>query len=169
MKILTPEEYTSIFANKIKSGVFLTTSVDNKINSMWLNWGNIGYMWRAYCCTIFIRRSRFTAELIQKNPEFTISIPLTDSFHDALRICGKTSGRDEDKIALAGLSLAPAQIVNTPIIAGSDLVHLECKLIHVYETNVSTFCPELALSFYQNEPENPHDAYIASILNAYQI
>lgn len=167
-KELNASEYGGIFNDRIKGGVFLTTSCGEKVNSMWLNWANIGYMWRRYCCTIYVRRSRYSAELIQRNPYFSISVPLTAEHHEALRICGKESGRNQDKLAKAGLCAMAGQNPNIPVLDGDNFMHLECRLLHVQKADLAAYDPDIRDFFYAKEPNNPHDAYIAEILAAYK-
>ena len=54
---------------------------------------------------IFVRDSRYTKEFIDANEFFSITF-LSGQYRDALNYCGSHSGRDEDKFAAAGLTLA---------------------------------------------------------------
>ncbi len=166
---LEPKEFGGIFNEKIRHGVFLTTCAGDKVNSMWLNWAMIGYIWRRYCCAIYVRPSRFTAELLAKNPEFTISIPLTDEYREALRVCGKQSGRDGDKLSQAGLSVRQPVKGNVPVIEGKDLVHLECRILQSRKGCVKNLNSEITDFFYGDDKENAHQMHIAEILTAYEI
>ncbi len=166
MDTLLPEEYGADFVKRIRHGVFLT-SKGEFVNSMWLNWGTIGYRWRRYCCTAFIRPSRYTAEILAAHPEFTISIPHDDRYQEWLHSCGTTSGRDGDKLAAHGIRTAPAQEVGVPIIAGEGFTHLECRLLQIAKTDPTSLHADIFDKFYR-EKGNIHDAYVAEIVAAYR-
>ena len=60
----------------LKKGVFLTTKVGDKVNSMVVEWGHIGRIWNRPVFVAYVRVNRFTRELLDQNPEFTVNIPL---------------------------------------------------------------------------------------------
>ncbi len=60
----------------LKKGVFLTTKVGNKVNSMVIEWGHIGRIWNRPVFVAYIRVNRYTRELLDQNPEFTVNIPI---------------------------------------------------------------------------------------------
>lgn len=163
---LSPEEFGAIFTQRIRHGVFLTTK-GNFVNSMWLNWATIGYRWRRYCCTAYIRPSRYTAKILAAHPAFTISIPYDDRYHDWLRICGMNSGADGDKLSTHNILTVPSQKVDAPIIAGEGLAHLECRLLQINKTDPSSLPISVFDKFYR-EKGGIHDAYVAEIVAAYR-
>lgn len=59
-----------------KKGVLLTTKTDEKVNSMVISWGTLGIEWAKPIFTVFVRENRFTKHQLDKNPEFTINIPI---------------------------------------------------------------------------------------------
>ena len=69
---------------------------------------------------------RYSYTLIQQSREFVVNLPtleqslLTD-------YVGVVTGREEDKIAVAGLTLAPALHVKTPLLADCP-VNIECTV-----------------------------------------
>ena len=48
-----------------------------------------------------MREGRFTREQLDKNPEFTVNVPMGDYDKNVIAVCGMKSGRDTDKIAEA--------------------------------------------------------------------
>ena len=73
-----------------------------------------------------LRKTRRTLELIRANGgEFTVNIPGTDLVA-AVDYCGIVSGKTADKFAATGLTLAPADVVSTPII-DECAFNLECR------------------------------------------
>ena len=73
-----------------------------------------------------LRDSRNTLKLIRATGEFTVNVPDT-SLAAAVDYCGTTAGHSTDKFADAGLTLTPAAVVNTPIIAECPF-NLECRV-----------------------------------------
>ncbi len=73
-----------------------------------------------------LRDSRNTLRLIRETGEFTVNVPDT-SLAAAVDYCGTTPGRSTDKFADAGLTLSPAAVVGTPIIAECPF-NLECRV-----------------------------------------
>lgn len=74
--------------------------------------------------SISVRPVRYSHTLIKQTGEFVVNIPapaqraLTD-------YVGVVTGREEDKIAIAGLELTPALKVKTPLLADCP-VNIEC-------------------------------------------
>lgn len=164
---LEPKEFGAAFTEAIRHGIFMTTLGPDGPNTMYLNWGSIGYHWRRYCCTVYVRPSRYTAELLAKQPEFTLTLPNTPALREALRYCGRHSGRDGDKFAAAGLTPAAAALGDVPVIAGDNLVHFVCRALSVRATTPDELEPDIYDFFYAAEPENAHRAYLAEIRLAY--
>lgn len=75
---------------------------------------------------IAIRPSRYTHTLIQESREFVVNIPSPGQarLSDYL---GVVTGKDENKIDIASLKLAPAIKINTPLLADCP-VNIECAL-----------------------------------------
>ena len=69
---------------------------EGKVNTMTASWGGLGVLWGKNVVYIFIRESRYTKELIDKNEFFSLSF-LDSSHKEALSFCGSHSGRNTDK------------------------------------------------------------------------
>ena len=61
--------------------------------------GDDGLVWEKPIFVAYVRDCRFTYEMLQKNPEFTVNIPVGEFDKKALGLLGSKSGRDMDKIA----------------------------------------------------------------------
>ena len=61
-------------------------------------------MWGKNVFFLFVRDSRYTKEFIDNNSFLSVSF-LGEEYREALNYCGSHSGRNEDKIQNAGLSL----------------------------------------------------------------
>ncbi len=75
---------------------------------------------------ISVRPARHSHDLIRQSGEFVVNVPAPgqSTLSDYL---GVVSGREEDKIAVAGLTLAPASRVRTPLLADFP-VNIECTV-----------------------------------------
>ena len=112
---------------QIQKGAFLTVAVDGKRNTMTIGWATIGFCWRKPVFMVAVRDSRHTFTLMEKAPDFTVSVPATH-MKDEIMFCGTKSGRDVDKFAALGIAAAAARRVASPIIDISG-IHLECRTI----------------------------------------
>lgn len=123
-------DYLKELLEQLPKGAFLTVKDDqDRVNTMTIGWGSIGFMWQKPVFIVMIRPSRYTYQLIEHAKEFTVSIPVNKDLKKALALCGTKSGRDIDKIKESNLTLEPGKIVHTPIIGECDL-HYECKLVY---------------------------------------
>ena len=117
----------------VKSGALVTGKADDRVNSMTISWGMVGIEWAKPVFVTFIRESRFTRSLIEKNGEFTVNIPVDDSAKKILTFCGSKSGRDVDKWSEMHLTRGNAQtLIYAPIIEESP-VNIECQVVKVEE------------------------------------
>ena len=76
---------------------------DKKIGTMTASWGGVGVLWGKNVFFCFVRPQRFTKEFIDAQNTVTLSF-FDEKYRDALTKCGRTSGRDCDKIKEAGLN-----------------------------------------------------------------
>lgn len=88
-------------------------------NGMTISWGGVGELWNKDVVFAFIRPQRYTKVLMDKSDYFTVSFFDKDK-KDALKICGTKSGRDMDKMKLAGLS---------PVFDGDTVYPEEARLV----------------------------------------
>jgi flavin reductase (DIM6/NTAB) family NADH-FMN oxidoreductase RutF len=71
---------------------------------------------------------RYSLELLQANPEYTINLPYIDEeMTKKVLICGSLSGRGVDKFAKAGLTTMPSRHIDPPIIVECPL-NIECRV-----------------------------------------
>jgi len=164
-------DYAGKILEGIGKGALLTVKADGKVNSMTIGWGTLGIEWGKPLCTVFVRESRFTKTLLDKNPEFTLNIPMDEDCREILKLCGTKSGRNMDKIEALGLTLEESEAVSVPGIRELPLT-LECKVIYKQDQDPAAM-NEDALSHYPKTPEFPegdfHTAYYGQIVNVYII
>ncbi|ACV64644.1 flavin reductase domain protein FMN-binding [Desulfofarcimen acetoxidans DSM 771] len=122
-------EHTKELFEQLPKGAFLTVKHEDKIDTMTIGWGTVGYIWQKPIFTVAVRYSRYTHEIISKSQEFTVSIPVNKDLKQALATCGTKSGRDIDKFKECGLTAEAGKVITTPVIGECDL-HYECKIVY---------------------------------------
>ena len=68
-------------------------------NAMTIGWGALGTMWGKPCCTVYVRHSRYTHELLEGTDIFTVSF-FDPKYKKNMVVYGQKSGRDTDKEAI---------------------------------------------------------------------
>lgn len=169
-------DYSSEIIKAVNGGVLLTTKADNKVNSMTISWGTLGIEWGKLIFTVFVRENRFTKQQLEKNPEFTINIPIGEFNKKILGVCGTKSGHETDKIKELDLSLESPNVISVPGIKELPLT-LECRVIYkqkqdekeVTEENKNKFYPQDVDSSFHGSNRDYHTAYYGEIVSAYII
>lgn len=84
--------------------MLITAEKDGKVNTMTASWGSFGIMWNKEVVSIVIRPQRYTKEFVDAADSFSLTF-FDKSYLKKLSYLGKVSGRDEDKIETAELSI----------------------------------------------------------------
>lgn len=162
-------EYAPQILEAVSQGVLLTTQADGEVDTMTIGWGTLGIEWKKPIFIAFVRQSRHTKTLLDKNPEFTVNIPIGGCDKNILGVCGTKSGRDMDKIKELGLTTVPGETVSVPGIKELPLT-LECKVIYQQDQNLDALCEESRVHCYKPGTANEgdfHTAYYGEITAAY--
>lgn len=167
-------DYANLIMKTLKNGVLLTTKADDKVNSMTISWGTLGIEWGKPIFTVFVRENRFTKHQLEKNPEFTINIPVGDFNKKILGICGTKSGHLVDKIKELNLTLESPKRISVPAIKELPLT-LECKVIYKQKQDKNQILEEDRTRYYPQDVEGSfhganrdyHIAYYGEIVSAY--
>ena len=163
-KEINPAEINDNVIKLIGSDWMLITAGDHvRQNCMTASWGGVGVMWNYPVAVAVIRPQRFTYEFTEREERMTPSF-LSEEYRKSLSYCGTHSGRDEDKIANAGLSVASTES-DTPAIAQAKLV-LECKKLYVTDLKAENFLDETIMERWYPEKDFQR-AYIMQIEKAY--
>lgn len=138
--------------------MLITAEKDNKVNTMTASWGGFGVMWGKNVAYIVIRPERYTKEFIDNSDNFSLTF-LDKSFKKQLSYLGTVSGRDEDKISKANLTIEHSD--NTPYFQEGNLV-ITCKKLYAQNFEPEYFITnELDKKWY---PEKDyHTMYIAEV------
>ncbi len=151
----------------LPEGCLLTTKAGEKLNSMVIGWGNPGRIWGRPMFVCYVRLSRYTKELLDMNPEFTVNAPIGKADPTALKICGTLSGRDLDKIAASRLTPVEANVISVPGFKEFP-VTLECKVVYRQEMDESALDEKLRSRFY-GDAHDIHVILAGEIVDAYVI
>ena len=156
------------FAKTVKllkdPGVLLCGVNDiGKANLMAIGWATFGIVWGRPVATVFVRPSRYTYEFLESIPDFSINVMHHD-LSDAVTWLGTVSGRDCDKLAECGLTLAPARQINTPVVEQA-IIKYECSVIHRNDVVRAALSRSVAQSYYPRD--DYHRIYYGEIVECY--
>lgn len=150
----------------LEKGAFITTKVDDKVNTMTIAWGGINFVWHEKVFVAYVRYSRDTYEMLKKTEEFTINVPLKKDLKKELAFCGTKSGRDVDKIKECNFTLHKGRTIDTPIISECEM-HYECKVIYKQAMEPGNLKKDILQKYYSNN--NFHVIFYGEIVDSYII
>lgn len=173
-KKIVVAEYAQNILEALSKGILLTSKAGDKVNSMTIAWGTLGIEWATPIFVAFIREHRFTRELLDKNPEFTVNIPFGEYNKKILGVCGSKCGRNLDKITEAGLTLVDSEIISVPAVKELPLT-LECKIVYQQKQELPELIEAYRTKFYPQDVDgaavganrDAHIAYYGEIVSAY--
>lgn len=142
----------------------LAAGQEGDMNLMTIAWGSLGELWGRPVVTVYVSTSRYTNQFMEKNDYFTIT-HFPASMREKLQYLGTVSGRDEDKVKGANLSVEFTELGN-PIFAEADLA-IECKKIYAEQFKVELM-PVEQREWYNNSGNGIHVAYIGEVVNVWK-
>lgn len=161
---IDPKQISDNFIKAIGSDWALVTAGDHvEQNTMTVSWGGVGVMWNYPVAIVVIRPQRYTFEFTERCDKLTLSF-LPEQYRKALTYCGTHSGRNEDKISNAGLSVTFTE-EDTPAIAEARLV-LECRKLYTDTIKAENFIEQGIVERWYPESDF-HKVYVLQITNAY--
>jgi len=172
---VTPEGWTEIQPNEISvnpidlfnNWVALSVQDGDKANSMLLTMGQLGVFRGKPVLSIFVNESRYTYELLQRSPYFTVAV-FPEQYKENVRYLGQHSGRDgSDKIKDAGLTVSKSEL-GSPIINEANLV-IECRMIYTGTWNEDKLDDSIKQMFYRDGQRRPmHQQFIGEIVHVWK-
>ena len=167
-------DYANDIMKAVKTGVLLTTKSNEKVNSMTISWGTLGVEWGRVIFTVYVRENRFTKAQLDKNPEFTVNIPVRSFDKKILGFCGTKSGKDVDKIKELGLTLEEPNVISVPAIKELPFT-LECKVLYNQLQDGSDLPKNIKKDYYPEDVDSNfygankdyHVMYYGEIVSAY--
>jgi flavin reductase (DIM6/NTAB) family NADH-FMN oxidoreductase RutF len=164
-------DYAGRIMEAIDEGILLTTAAQGEKDTMVIGWGHIGVIWGKPVFVAYVRESRHTKSLVEKNGEFTVNTPLAPIDKNIIAVCGTKSGRDMDKFAELGLETEEGLTVSVPGIRQLPLT-LECKVIYKQDQDSAALHPDVMARYYKPGTRNEgdyHTMYFGEITAAYII
>ena len=150
-----------------KEWMLLTAGTkDRGYNTMTCSWGHLGSIWghsgglpTSVC---YVRPQRYTKEFVDREEYYTLSF-FDPEYKKALGYLGSHSGRDEDKVAAAGLT--PVFLDDTTTFAEAKLV-LVCRKLYRAPLLEEGFVDKSVLEDCYPK-RDLHDMYIGEITKVY--
>lgn len=170
-KAINPFDYAGQICKAMPKGILLTTKVDDQVNTMTIGWGKIGIEWGKPIFIAYVRESRYTRQMLDQNPEFTVNVPISGVDSKILGFCGSKSGRDTDKISQMQLHLEAPNVISVPGIRELPLT-LECKVIYKQKQDLTALPQDILNRYYPADDvgnQDFHYAYYGEIVDAYCI
>ena len=142
-------------------------------NTCTIGWGSLGNLWghagkSRPTVTVYVHPARYTSEFLKSSDTFTVSF-YPQSRKQALGYLGSHSGRNSDKVAVAGL---------TPVAFGQSVTFQEanltflCKKLYQHPFSKEDLAPEIQEE-YAARPEvypdfkggwQPHIVFVGEII-----
>jgi len=160
LHLLAAEDFTTNPFQAIgKDLMLITAAKDGKVNTMTAGWGGLGVMFGKNAAFIVIRESRYTKEFVDGSDMFSIAFFDPSKYKKMMNYMGTVSGRDEDKIAKAGLTVDYRDGV--PYFKEASVVMLCEKMLASALTAESFTADWIDSKWYSDK--NYHTLYIGEI------
>ncbi|MGM9970238.1 MAG: flavin reductase [Anaeroplasma sp.] len=128
-------------------------------NSMTVSWGGLGVLWGKNVAFVFVRKSRYTYQFIEKSNSITLSF-LPEKYNEAKTIFGKFSGKDINKYEKSNLHTTFDIDYNGYYITESEFV-LKMKKLYSIDIPYEKLPDSIKQSYYSNGDE--HTMYVCEI------
>lgn len=144
---IKPSEADPIFDRIGKEWMLITASHRESTNTMTASWGCCGILWNKPIAVCFIRPQRYTCPIVEGSDRLSLAF-LGEEYRPALSLCGRMSGREGDKFAAAGLTVATTDGIPYPAEAHTVLL---CKKLYVDTLKKENFLSKELLSHYPTD------------------
>lgn len=137
----------------------VTAGSRDSFNTMTVSWGGVGIMWNKPVAFTFVRPQRYTFEFTEREEAYSICF-FDESYRSALSFCGSKSGRNVDKPAETGLTVAFTED-GVPYFEEARLVLLCKKMYAQFLNGESVLAGDSVLKHYNGDEY--HKMYISEI------
>ncbi|MBR5773322.1 MAG: flavin reductase family protein [Clostridia bacterium] len=153
------EQVTKINSDKLmRDWMLITAGNTGGVNTMLASWGGIGVLWGGPVAFIFVRESRYTKKFIDENECFSLTF-FTEDYKQGLSLCGTVSGRDNDKIKNAGLTVVNADSV--PYFSQASIV-FNCRKLSATLIDTSDLLDKSIIERFYGDNDR-HIMYVGKI------
>ncbi len=129
------------------------------INGMTISWGTFGILWNKPVAMVFVRKSRYTHDFLDKTDSVTLSF-LSDEYKKEKVLFGRKSGKEIDKFKETGLHQCLGLDFNGYYIAEADYV-FKCKKLMDVDLEYDKLPVFIKEEYY--EDKDIHTLYICEI------
>ena len=140
-----------------KDWMLITVQDGEGANAMTASWGCMGVLWNKPVAVCFIRPQRYTYGLAENEERMSLAF-FGEGYRDALSLCGSKSGRDCDKLSLAGLTVS--DVDGVPVIDLASTVIIGKKL-YADDLKEDNFVDKAMLDNYKSK--DFHRIYVLEI------
>ncbi|MBE6921902.1 MAG: flavin reductase family protein [Ruminococcaceae bacterium] len=141
-----------------KEWMLCTAGGEGNYNTMTCSWGHLGSLWNQPTAICYVRPQRYTRQFIDREEKYTLCF-FPAEYKRALGYLGTVSGRDEDKVASAGLT--PVHEAGVTYFAEASLV-LVCRTLYQAPLKEECFRDKAVMDKMYPEKDF-HDLYIGAI------
>ncbi len=135
IKKIDPHHFDEKVFSLINNDWFLITAGDqNACNTMTASYGSLGILFGVPVAHIYVRPERHTYGFLENNQTFSLSF-FAEEYRSKLQYCGRTSGRNENKIDHCNFHLCFAED-GTPYYEEARLTIL-CEKIYVQDLDAN--------------------------------
>jgi len=106
-------------------------------NPMTVSWGGFGTLWNKPMITVYVRPTRYTFGLLNQHSEFSLNF-LSETYRQALNLCGSKSGRAINKWEKTGLHPLAGETIAVPRVQEAFL-SFECRILAWQDFDPSRF------------------------------
>ena len=140
-----------------KDWMLITVKDGEGANAMTASWGCMGVLWNKPVAVCFIRPQRYTYGLAENEERMSLAF-FGEGYREALSLCGSKSGRDCDKLSLAGLTVS--DVDGVPVIDQASTVVIGKKL-YADDLKEDNFVDKAMLDNYKSK--DFHRIYVLEI------
>lgn len=161
-KKIDPKQLEQNVFSMIGEQWMLVTAGDQETcSTMTASWGGLGVLWNKPAATAYIRPQRYTKQFLDENEFFTLSF-FGEEYRQQLTLCGRTSGRDVDKVKECGFTVCTGA-GGAPYFDQAQVV-LVCRKRFVQQMDPANIPAEIRQSVYPTQ--DYHYIYIGEIVEA---
>jgi len=158
-KAIEPTEVKNAVELFDKDWMVLAAGKKEAFNAMTISWGQMGELWGKRIVTVYVRDSRYTKEFMDSNDHFTVSA-FPAECRKALAYIGSHSGRDGDKLSVAGLHPEFTPLGNPTF--NEATLYIECRIIYKYRIDINNMAEDVRKVYADGDI---HTVYVGEILN----
>jgi flavin reductase (DIM6/NTAB) family NADH-FMN oxidoreductase RutF len=161
---ISPQEIADNPVKLCDNLLALAAGKKGDMNAMTIGWMTMGRIWSDPVAMVYVSPDRYTFEFMERNEYFTITA-FPEEDHDKLMIIGTRSGRDGDKLKMAGLTAEYTELGNPTFTNGRLMI--ECRKIYSQQIDSAIMDASIRKRFYEDYKQTVHYLYVGAIENVW--